>query len=542
MRSGRTGPLGPSDFGVDRFTVPAVLDRRAQQYPDRVMMSIAGTEVTFEQMRQRSCAAANVLADLGVGRGDCVALFTATCPEWIYFWLGTARIGAVSAAVNAANKGDFLLHTLRLSQAKVIFTDAERRPRVEEVAGRLNTVTSIVVQGDSLNEALSCGADRPLADGAGVPGELGSAGSLFFTSGTTGPSKAVVTTWHYLFSVAATVASAWEFGRAEVLWTAMPLFHLSAAPSVLAPMLVGGTTVLAGAFHPGEVWDDVRAHGAIGFAGAGAMVSMLQNLPADPRDAELPLRFISAAPIAANSYHAIEKRYSCRIVTMYGMTEAFPIAVQGVSDDAVPGTSGRPNPNFDVRIVDGDGTALPAGTVGEITCRPRYPHVMSEGYVTQGTDDQTRGLQVDSHQEWFRTGDLGRFDLDQCGEPHLTYVDRVKDSLRRRGENVSSVEVETVVMGHPAVLEAAAVGVPSNLGEDDILLVVTLHPGAELDCAELLDFCAARMPYFCVPRFVETVDEIPKNGIGRIRKDLLRTRGLSAGAWDREKHGYIVSR
>lgn len=529
------GPLGPSDFGVDRFAVPAVLDRRAEQYPDRLLMSVAGTEVTFEQMRQRSCAAANMLADLGVGRGDRVALFTATCPEWVYFWLGAARIGAVSAAVNAANKGDFLLHTLQLSQAKVIFTDAERRPRVEEAAGRLDTVTDIVVQGDSLNGALSRGADRLLADS---PAEVGDVGSLFFTSGTTGPSKAVATTWHYLFSVAATVASAWEFGPGEVLWTAMPLFHLSVAPSVLAPMLVGGTTVLAEAFHPGEVWDDVRARGAIGFAGAGAMVSMLQNLPVDSRDAQLPLRFISAAPIDANSYHEIEKRYGCRIVTMYGMTEAFPIAVKGVADDGVPGTSGRPNPNFDVRIVDDDGNPLPAGKAGEIACRPRYPHVMSEGYVNQQAGDQTPGLQVDSHQEWFRTGDLGRLDSDQ----NLTYVDRIKDALRRRGENVSSVEVETVVMRHPAVAEAAVVGVPSELGEDDILLIVTLRPGAALDCAELLDFCAARMPYFCVPRFVETVNELPKTGIGRVRKDLLRTRGLSPGAWDREDHGYIVSR
>jgi carnitine-CoA ligase len=523
---------GPSDFGVDGFTVPAVLDRRAEQHPERVMMSIAGVDVTFEQMRQRSCAAADMLADLGVGRGDCVALFTATCPEWVYFWLGAARIGAVSAAVNAANKGDFLLHTLRLARAKVILTDAERRPRVDEVAGALQTVNHVVMRDDSLSSALARGAVGAPAEN---PAEADELGSLFYTSGTTGPSKAVATTWHYLFSVAATVAFAWEFQPGEVLWTAMPLFHLSAAPSVLVPMLVGGTTVLAKAFHPTEVWDDIRARGAIGFAGAGAMVSMLQSLPADPRDAQVPLRFISAAPIGANSYRDIEKRYGCRIVTMYGMTEAFPIAVKGVADEGVPGTSGRPNANFDVRIVNEDGDPLPAGTVGEIACRPRHAHVMSEGYVSQG-------LRVDPHQEWFRTGDLGRLDPDENGDQNLTYVDRIKDSLRRRGENVSSVEVETVVMSHPAVAEAAAVGVPSELGEDDILLIVTLRPGAALDCAELLDFCAARMPYFCVPRFVETVDELPKNVIGRIRKDLLRTRGLNPNAWDREKHGYVVSR
>ncbi len=412
MRLSGGRPWGPSDFGVDRFTVPAVLDRRVEQYPDRVMMSIAGTDVTFAQMRQRSIAAATMLTELGVGRGDGVALFAGTCPEWVYFWLGAARIGAVSAAVNAANKGDFLLHTLGLSRPKVILTDPERWPRIDEIVHRLDTVTSVVVQDDSLRRALEDTSGDSVPDSCGGPDEVG---TLFYTSGTTGPSKAVATSWHYLFSVAATVASAWEFGAGEVLWTAMPLFHLSAAPSVLAPMLVGGTTVVAQAFHPGEVWDEVRARGAIGFAGAGAMVSMLQNLPADPRDAQLPLRFISAAPIDATSYPEIEKRYGCRIVTMYGMTEAFPIAVKGMGDDGVPGTSGRPNPNFDVRIVDADGNPLPAGTVGEITCRPRYPHVMSEGYVGQGS-------QLDPHPEWFHTGDLGRLDLDQ----NLTYVDRMQ--------------------------------------------------------------------------------------------------------------------
>ncbi|MGZ4583209.1 MAG: AMP-binding protein [Mycobacterium sp.] len=532
MSADRSGPLGPSDFGVDRFTVPAVLDRRAEQHPDRVMMTIAGVDVTFEQMRRRSCAAANMLAGLGVGRGDCVALFTATCPEWVYFWLGAARIGAVSAAVNAASKGDFLLHTLRLARARVVLTDAERRQRVDEVAGALETVTDVVVQGDSLSAALCDGPDRPVAES---PAGVGEVGALFYTSGTTGPSKAVATTWHYLFSVAATAASAWEFRAGEVLWTAMPLFHLSAAPSVLAPMLVGGTTVLAGSFHPGAVWDDVRAHGAVGFAGAGAMVSMLHNLPPDARDAQLPLRFISAAPIDADVYRDIEKRYGCRIVTMYGMTEAFPIAVKAVADEGVPGTSGRPNPDFDVRIVDEHGGPLPPGTVGEIACRPRRPHVMSEGYV--GTGDGGT-LHVDAHPEWFRTGDLGRMDDDG----NLTYVDRVKDSLRRRGENISSVEVESVVRRHPAVADAAVVGVPSELGEDDILLIVVPRPGTALDHAELLDFCAERMPYFCVPRFVETVNELPKNGIGRIRKDMLRARGLTPDTWDREREGYIVRR
>jgi crotonobetaine/carnitine-CoA ligase len=533
MSCGRGQALDPAAFGVECFSVPEVLDRRADQYGDRVMMSIAGTAVTFAQMRDRTRAAAHLLCDLGVNRGETVALFTGTCPEWVYFWLGAARIGAVSAAVNAASKGDLLAHALNLSRAAVVLTDPDHRDRVADIADDVPTLRSTLVQDSSLAEAL---ATAPVSAPQVDPVRADEIGALFFTSGTTGPSKAVAMTWHYLFTAAATVAASWELQQGDTLWTAMPLFHLSAAPTVLAPMLIGGTSVLASAFHPGQVWDEIRNCGAVGFAGAGAMVSMLLQLPPDPGDAELGMRFISAAPIAAEIYREIEQRYHCRVVTMYGMTEAFPIAYKAVSDEGRPGTSGLVNPAFDVRIIDGSGRPLPAGMVGEIACRARTTHAMSEGYVSPAPG--SAHLEVEPHPEWFRTGDLGSLDDDG----HLTYTDRVKDSLRRRGENVSSVEVEHIVMGHPAVSEAAAVGIPSDLGEDDILVVVTLHHGATLDFAELLDYCAVRMPYFYVPRYLEEIEEIPKNIIGRVRKDVLRSRGLGADAWDREAHGYVLSR
>lgn len=195
------GPdIGPAEFGVERFSVAEVLDRRAEQFPDRVMMSIDGVDVTYEQMRRRSCAAAHALQELGIGPGDGLALFAGTCPEWVYFWLGAARIGAVAAAVNTANKGDFLLHALRLSRAKVVITDTDRLTRVAEVADRL---PCLVVEDVALDESAAVAAHV---------GAIDDVGSLFFTSGTTGPSKAVATTWHYLFTTAATAASAWEFG------------------------------------------------------------------------------------------------------------------------------------------------------------------------------------------------------------------------------------------------------------------------------------------------------------------------------------------
>ena len=258
---------------------------------------------------------------------------------------------------------------------------------------------------------------------------------------------------------------------------------------------------------------------------------MMWNQPPDARDSDNPLRFISAAPIAADMYRAYRRPLRCPLVTVYGLTEAFPIAYKGVPTTACRGPQDGQS-RCSRQIIDAAGQQLPTGSVGEITCRAATRH--EPGYVSA----DARSSRSIPHPDWFHTGDLGSF--DEHG--NLAYVDRIKDSLRRRGENVSSVEVETTVAGHPAVAEAAAVGVPSELGEDDILVLVTLLPGATLDYVELLDFCSARMPYFCVPRYLQVLDEIPKNAVGRIRKDVLRSRGVVPGTWDREAHGYIVSR
>jgi crotonobetaine/carnitine-CoA ligase len=535
--------LAPRRYGVDEFTVATVLDARAAEFGDRSLMVVDGVDISFAQMLDRSNAAANVLLGLGVSRGDTVALFAGSTPHWVYFWLGAARIGAVTAAMNAANKGDYLRHALAISRAKVVVTDtAERCLRVLEVAGGLDLLHTVLTdEARAAGESgLTVRSTTELLDSdsaANPPAALGfrpsDTAALFFTSGTTGPSKAVATSWHYLFTAAATVASAWEFVEGEVIWSAMPLFHLSAVATILAPMLVGGTTVLAPAFRPSQVWDQIRGCNAVGFVGAGAMVSMLWNLPAAPGDRESGLRFISAAPIAAELHCAIERRYACRVVTMYGLTEAFPLAVKAVGEDGVPGTSGRTNDDFDVAILDAVGRPV-IDAVGEITCRGRASEVMSQGYV----EASAAGLLVRPHDEWFRTGDLGRIDADG----NLTYVDRAKDAIRRRGENVSSVEVETVVTGYQGIAEAAAVGVPSALGEEDILVVLSVVPGAALDPSGLLDYCVERMPYFCVPRFVRVVSELPRNIVGRVRKDQLRAAGIRADSWDREANGYVLRR
>jgi crotonobetaine/carnitine-CoA ligase len=514
------------------MTFAAELAARAAEAPERTALWFDDQPVTFAGLEGRVTSVANQLLALGVAPGDAVALFTGNCAEWVDVWLAAARIGAISVPVNAAFRGEFLAHQLRDCQARVALVDGAFLPRLLEVAGDLADLRSVVVRGEPAaevpsglqvvdSEVLSAGDTDRIAGGRPIPAD--EPASLFYTSGTTGPSKGAVLTQQYLLTSARSVGTAYGYVADDVIYGAVPLFHFSGTLGVVLPALTHGvTSVLDAAFHPGTCWDRIRQHKATVFVGVGPMVLMLWGLPPDPSDAELPIRLLAAAPIPLELHRPIEERYGCRIVTGYGMTEAFPLAIQGVDVPAVPGSVGRPNPNFEVRLED-----------GEIVCRPRLPHCMFEGY--HGLPEATAAQMRDG---WFHTGDLGRVDADG----NLFFVDRKKDAIRRRGENISSFEVERAVLAHPAVAACAAVAVPSPLGEDDVKVCVVLKPDAELDATGLMDHCVAAMPYFAVPRYVEFVAALPLNAVGRVQKFRLREQPVNEATWDREAAGYVVAR
>jgi carnitine-CoA ligase len=531
----------------ERLTIPTVLDEQAQKRPDQPFLHVLDEPVTYAEMRARAVSSANVLAASGVVPGDRVAIYMGTSTEWIDAWFGAAYLGAVAVPVNAAYRGDFLANQLRDSETKAIAVDASLAERLLAVAGAVPSLRTLFVRPDDDGQA---DTDSPAAPGGltvhpvgrllegdtdavagGASPAWNQPGAIFYTSGTTGRSKGALVTQHYLLSAAQTMVDCWQLRPGETVYGPLPLFHLSAIGTVLGPMLAGGTGVLEKVFSISNTWDQVRRHDAAGIALAGALVVMLWNLPRDDRDEELPIRFMSAAPVPKEIYHEIEARYGCRIVTVYGTTEAFPITYAGVDADNPPGASGRANPGFEVKIFDAEDNEAPPGTVGEIVCRPRRPHTMFEGYdgLPEATLEQMRNL-------WFHTGDLGRF--DEAG--NFTYVDRKKDAMRRRGENISSFEVEQALLRHPAVAEIAAIGVPSELGEDDVMVCVVATPGEALEIVPFMDFCRERLPYFAVPRYVEVCAELPKNAVGRVLKHQLRARGVTDATWDREQAGYVV--
>jgi crotonobetaine/carnitine-CoA ligase len=275
----------------------------------------------------------------------------------------------------------------------------------------------------------------------------------------------------------------------------------------------------------------VRRYNATGVNILGSMMLMLWNLPPEPRDKALPVRFIIGVPIPKHLHHKMEERYGCRFVSVYGMSETGSQTLSGIDQPGVPGASGKPVAHYQIKLFDQEEREVPVGKVGEVVCRPLQPHVMFEGYFAD-----PEASAVAQKNLWMHTGDLGRFDENG----NLYFVDRLKDSIRRRGENISSVEVELTVLKHPAVVEVVAHAVPSEFTEDEVKLCVILDRDKKLSVEELMDYCVKNLPFFAVPRYIEFLDDLPRTPVGRPQKNVLRERGVTSQTWDREAVGYKV--
>lgn len=363
------------------------------------------------------------------------------------------------------------------------------------------------------------GGESPRAEVA--PGELA---GILYTSGTTGPPKGV------MLSHAAYLNSAWHFATEmvgatadDVLYTTLPLFHINAqAHTVLPAIQLGATFALSARFGASGFWEDVRWQGATVFNSLAAMIPILCKQPASPRDLGHRARLTACAATPKDVWLEFERRFGVEIVEGYGLTETAGFCVANPRGAARIGSIGKPMSWIDARVEE-----------NEILLRAKGEHQFMEGYYRdpEATAEATRG-------GWFHSGDAGRVDADG----YFSFVDRIKQSIRRRGENVSSWEVEKVVNAHPAVLESAAVGYPSALGEEDVRVVVVPRPGQTIEAAEIVRWCEPRMAYFMVPRYVELRGALPKTATERVEKYRLKAEGLGPGAWDREAAGYRIRR
>jgi crotonobetaine/carnitine-CoA ligase len=356
---------------------------------------------------------------------------------------------------------------------------------------------------------------------------------IIYTSGTTGPAKGCMEPHSMILLSASEYIEAIRATPEDIFFTCLPLFHANARILCLYPALILGTkAVIYERFSASRFWDQIKRAKATVFNSLGAMANFIYNQPRKADDGDNPIRVWAAYPMPAAIYEDVEKRYNLKVVEGYGLTE-LAIITYNPYDKPKIGSCGKETKNFDVRIVDGDDFPVPPRTVGEIVARGRVPWATSLGYYNM--PEKTIEL-IRNH--FYHTGDAGYLDEDG----YLYFVDRIKDYIRRRAENISSFEVERSVNAHPKVSESAAIGVKSEQAEDEVKIVVVLKEGEKLSPEELLAFCEERMPYFAVPRYVEFVEKLPKTPTDRVQKNLLREMGLTSNTWDREKAGYKIKK
>ncbi|MEN9645722.1 MAG: hypothetical protein RL238_2391 [Actinomycetota bacterium] len=515
-------------------TIDALLALRSVSHPDVVFLRFASGDLTFAEAAARSDRLAAGLAHAGVRAGDVVPVLLPNSVEFALTWLALCRLGAVACLVNTAFRGPALAHALGLTDAHTVVVHGSFAAQVAEVASSLPHLERAVhvgaIEAGVLSVVLTVDWHTVAGDPATLPAHAGHRATdpamILFTSGTTGPSKGCVLSHRYTLRQAALMAEHLGFRDDDVLYCPFPLFHIDATVLTVAPALVLGTTAAIGErFSVSGFWPEVRRFGATVFDFMGATLTMLHKQPERPDDADNPVRLGWGVPVP-ESADDFERRFGLQLVELYGSTDAGLPMYHPVDVPRRPGSCGTVIAAYDVRLLDDDGFEVPVGEVGELVVRPNEPSLMADGYfgMPEATMRSRRNL-------WFHTGDLLRRDDDG----YYFFVGRRTDSIRRRGENISAFEVEEVVKLHPAVLDAAAYGVPSELTEDDVMVAVVVRPGATFDAAALRAFCAERMARHMVPRYVDVVDELPRTPTEKVRKDALRERGITATTWDAER-------
>jgi len=508
-------------------TVSALLTARAELTPDAPFVSFEDTTLTYAEIVARADRTAAGLAAMGVGEGTKVAVLLPNSTEILETWFACSLMGAVLVPVNTGLVGEGLKYILEHSEAELLVVDSS----LLEVLEAAYSVT------DGLGKRFVRGSDESgLPNGyepyaalteAGDSGPRASVGpetlaSILYTSGTTGLPKGVMNC-HNSY-----VTAALEFSRNyvrmredDVLYTSLPLFHVNAQSlTTLGSVVSGRPMVLSPRFSASRFFADLAAHKATVFNYIGAMLTMLYKQPEGPHDAENNVRLTVGGAAPAELWRDFEKRFGLEVLEIYGLTESATFCCGSPPDAIKPGRIGKEVGWSEVKVVGPDDEELPADEPGEIVVRSKVPDTMFQGYYKneEATAESMKG-------GWFHTGDRGLRDADG----YFAFVDRLKDSIRRRGENISSYEVERVVNAHPEVAESAAYGVPSDLGESDVM--VTVVPRGDLDPAELVAFCAERMAKFMVPRYVRVQEALPKTATQRVQKFELRKLGTE-GAWD----------
>ncbi len=524
--------IPPADFCVLR----PLLEKWSALQPKKVFVKLSqAEEVTYRQMRDLAASTAAGLARLGVKQGDNVVVWMPNTVDCMRAWFGINWLGATYVPINTAYKGHLLEYVLKNAGAKVIVAHASLAGLLAQVDTA--TIETVVVFGgdpfaighlEVLSSAvLDLGDESKLPNVDVKPWDLQ---SIIYTSGTTGPSKGVMSSYAHIHA-ASGVEGFYMLAPEDRYMCNLPLFHVGGTIPVMGMLSRGGSIALVSSFSTEEFWPKVRETGTTVVLLLGAMTNFITKRPAGPEDRDHPLKKVIIAPLSEDTA-PFARRFGVEAYTLYNMTEISTPIVSEMNPGKI-GSCGRARSGVELRLVDEHDCEVERSNVGELIVRTDAPWALNSGYYKN-----PEATAAAWRNGWFHTGDAFRQDADGT----FFFVDRMKDAIRRRGENISSFEVEAEIAAHPSVNEVAVVPVPSELSEEEVMCVVAPIPGQSIDPAELHEFLVPRLPHFMVPRYVRIVDALPKTPTQKIQKHLLRSAGVTDDTWDRERVGIKIKR
>jgi carnitine-CoA ligase len=517
-------------FATPELTIGEMLEARAKETPEHVFGIYQDERITCSTLHKRVNQLAGGLSNLGVGPGNRVAVMLGNHPDHITTFLALARLGAVWVPINVNLRGASLGHIVETSAPDAVIVDAEFRSQLQPLLGN-RRIASVIVRdrSPSVDVIDFSGVSKSRISPLSTIAAMDDTRAVFFTSGTTGPPKGAFVTERMLRTCAIGAGTAADVQAADVFLLWEPIYHTSGAQMVVLALMKPVTLAVVRRFSASQFWSQVRAYGVTKMHYLGGVLDILLKQPPQPDDRRHSVRIAFGAGCTVQSWRAFQERFGIEIREVYGLTEGSCFTTVNTSGKI--GSIGKPYPYLDVKIVDGQGNPAPTGAAGEIVMRGRQPGLIMKGYLAN--PEATAAAVKDG---WLYTGDLGRCDAD--GD--FYYVGRRKDSIRRRGENVSAWEVERVLNSHPDIQESAVVGVDAEVGEQDIKAFVLCRPGIAVDPMALIKWCEPRMPYFQIPRFITFIEAFEKTPTERIRKEVLSK--TTEDCWDLERSGYRLHR